>query len=86
MQYLNNDLRACKKFLNIILADVTLQVVASVVASTGTKVSVVLLLLTLNMSEYLKKTLIGGFSCVNTRLTFDTKVLIDKNENKKVIY
>ena len=33
-----------------------------------------------------EKTLIGGFCCVNTRLTFDTKVLIDKNENKKVIY
>ena len=32
-----------------------------------------------------EKTLIGGFSCVNTRLAFDTEVLIDKNENEKVI-
>ena len=33
-----------------------------------------------------EKTLIGVFSCVNTRLAFDTEVLIDKNENKKVIF
>ena len=32
-----------------------------------------------------EKILIGGFSCVNTRLAFDTEVLIDKNENEKVI-
>ena len=33
-----------------------------------------------------EKTLIGGFSCVNTRLAFDTEVLINKNENEKVIF
>ena len=33
-----------------------------------------------------EKTLIGGFSCINTRLAFDTEVLIDKNKNEKVIY
>ena len=32
-----------------------------------------------------EKTLIGGFSCINTRFAFDTEVLIDKNENEKVI-
>ena len=32
-----------------------------------------------------EKTLIGGFSCINTRLAFDTEVLIDKNKNEKVI-
>ena len=33
-----------------------------------------------------EKTLIGGFCCVNTKLTFDTKVLIDKNENEKFTF
>ena len=38
------------------------------------------------MSEYLKKILIGGFSCLNTRLTFDTEILIDDNKNEKVLF
>ena len=38
------------------------------------------------MSEYLKKMLIGGFSCVNTRLTFDTEILIDDNKNEKILF
>ena len=38
------------------------------------------------MSEYLKKILIGGFSCVNTRLTFDTEILIDDNKNEKILF
>ena len=33
-----------------------------------------------------EKALIGGFSCVNTRLAFDTEVLINKIENEKVIF
>ena len=33
-----------------------------------------------------EKTLIGGFSCLNTRLASDTEVLINKNENEKVIF
>ena len=33
-----------------------------------------------------EKTLIGGFSCANARLAFDTELLIDKNENEKVIF
>ena len=33
-----------------------------------------------------EKTLIGGFSCTNARLAFDTELLIDKNENEKVIF
>ena len=40
----------------------------------------------MNMSEYLKKILIGGFSCVNTRLTFDTEILIDDNKNEKILF
>ena len=38
------------------------------------------------MSEYLKKILIGGFSCVNTRLTFDTEILIDDNKTEKILF
>ena len=33
-----------------------------------------------------EKTLIGGFSCAIARLAFDTELLIDKNENEKVIF
>ena len=33
-----------------------------------------------------EKTLIGGFSCVNTRLTFDTEILLNNNKNEKVIF
>ena len=38
------------------------------------------------MSEYLKKILIGGFSCVNTRLTFDTEILIDDSKTEKILF
>ena len=34
----------------------------------------------------MKKSLIGGFSIVNTRLAFDTKILLSQNENLKAIY
>ena len=35
-----------------------------------------------------EKTLIGGFSCVNTRLAFDSQILIPKygRDNSKLIY
>ena len=57
------------------------------VVSIGTKASFVLhFQQTLNMSEYLKKTLIGGFSCVNTRLAFDKEIFLDGNKNEKVIF
>ena len=32
-----------------------------------------------------EKTLIGGFSCVNTRLAFDSEILLD-NKNEKVLF
>ena len=32
-----------------------------------------------------EKTLIGGFSCVNTRLAFDTEILLDDKRNEKVL-
>ena len=32
------------------------------------------------------KTLIGGFSCVNTRLAFDTEILLDDKRNEKVLF
>ena len=33
-----------------------------------------------------EKTLIGGFSCVNTRLAFDTQILLDENRNEKLLF
>ena len=33
-----------------------------------------------------EQTLIGGFSYVNTRLAFDTQVLLSNEENGKVIF
>ena len=33
-----------------------------------------------------ERTLIGGFSCVNTRLAFDTEILIDDSKNEKVLF
>ena len=32
-----------------------------------------------------EKTLIGGFSCVNTRLAFDTNILVNDPDKEKVI-
>ena len=31
-----------------------------------------------------EKTLIGGFSCVNTKLAFDTQILLNDKQNEKV--
>ena len=41
-----------------------------------------------NMEHYeiFEKTVTGGFSCVNTRLAFDTSILTKKNFEQKVIY
>ena len=33
-----------------------------------------------------EKTLNGGFSCVNTKLAFDTQILLDNNKNEKVLF
>ena len=33
-----------------------------------------------------EKTLIGGFSCVNTRLAFDTQILFSNKVNEKIIF
>ena len=33
-----------------------------------------------------EKTLIGGFSCVNTRLAFDTDILVKNPESEKVLF
>ena len=32
------------------------------------------------------ETLIGGFGCVNTRLAFDTQILLNDKQNKKVVF
>ena len=33
-----------------------------------------------------EKTLIGGFSCVSTRVAFDTQILLSNKENEKAIF
>ena len=33
-----------------------------------------------------EKTLTGGFSCLNTRLAFDTQILISDKKNEKVLF
>ena len=33
-----------------------------------------------------EKISIGGFSCVNSRLSFDTQILIDDNKNEKALF
>ena len=33
-----------------------------------------------------EKTLSGGFSCVNTRLAFDTQILLSNKENEKIMF
>ena len=32
-----------------------------------------------------EKTLIGGFSCVNTRLAFDTNILLNDTDKEKIL-
>ena len=33
-----------------------------------------------------EKTLIGGYSCVNTRITFDTEIFLKDVEHEKVLF
>ena len=33
-----------------------------------------------------EKTLVGGFSCVNTKLDFDIQILVTEKKNEKVLY
>ena len=33
-----------------------------------------------------EKTLIGGYSCVNTRMAFDTELILKDLDNEKVIF
>ena len=33
-----------------------------------------------------ERTLVGGFSCVNTRLAFDTEIPVDDNKNENVLF
>ena len=71
-----------RNYLNISLENVILQVLL-VVAFIGTKASIASIA-TPTDAEHVgifEKTLIGGFSCVNTRLAFDTEILLGDNKN-----
>ena len=45
-----------------------------------------LLLLEAEHVRVFKKTLIGGYRCVNTRLDFDTQILLSNKENEIAIF
>ena len=71
-----------RNYLNVSLENVILQVLL-VVAFIGTKASIASIA-TPTDAEHVgifEKTLIGGFSCVNTRLAFDTEILFGDNKN-----
>lgn len=56
-------------------------------ASIETKASVWLLCQQkLNISGFLKKTLIGGFGSVSTRLSFDSQILLSNKGNEKLVF
>ena len=38
------------------------------------------------MIRVFEKTLIGGYSCVNTRMAFDTEVFLKDTQNEKVLF
>ena len=39
-----------------------------------------------NSSSYRVRNFIGGSGCVNTRLAFDTQILLNDKQNKKVVF
>ena len=46
----------------------------------------IVLLLDTKIVRIFEKTLIGGYSCVNTRLSFDTEIFLKDAENEKVLF
>ena len=36
--------------------------------------------------QVFEKTLIGGYSCINTRLAFDTEIILKDPENERVLF
>ena len=36
--------------------------------------------------EFLKKTVMGSYSCINTRMVFDTNLLLKDTKNEKVLF
>ena len=61
---------------------------SSLSGSIEREMSKVIISFPTNMEHYeiFEKTVTGGFSCVNTRLAFDTSILTKKNFEQKVIY
>lgn len=87
-EYLKTVLLSYKNFLNTTQESVIPQVLL-VFVSLETKASVWLLFQQkLNMLGFLKKILIVGFSCVNTRLALDSQILLPKDniDNNKLIF
>ena len=74
-----------KNYLNIIHVNVILQVF-SVGASKDIRVNATQLPTDAEHVRFFEKTLTGGFSCLNTRLAFDTQILISDKKNEKVLF
>ena len=84
MKYLSNDHVCFKKCLSTIEENAIVQV-AFLVEFIETSV-VLPSLRTLNIVRAFEKALIGVFSCINTRLAFDTGVLLNDNNEEKVLF
>ena len=76
-----------KIFLNITLESIILQVfsVAGCVHSDKSKCFIALPIDAKHVRVF-EKTLIGGFSCVNTRLALDTEIFLHSNKNETVTF
>ena len=81
---MNSDPYIYKIILNSILESVILQVLLSGCVHRDKSKCCIALPTDAEHVRVFEKTLIGGFSCVNTRLAFDTEMLLndDKNNNK----
>ena len=83
MKSLNNVLSTLKSSLYIILVNAILQVL-----SVDVSISKCMIALPTDAEHVrvFEKTLIGSFSCVNTRLAFDTEILIKDKGNERVLF
>ena len=84
MKFLNRDLHVFKSYLNLIQKNAILQV-HFLVVSKDLKANVVLLYQQMQrLFEFLKKTVMRGYSCINTRMTFDTEIFLKDPKNEKL--
>ena len=85
VKYLKKEQLNYKIYLNIILENVIVQAVLQVVFRLQSK-CVIALPTDADIVRIFKKTLIGGYSCVNTRMAFDTEIFLKDAENEKILF